>query len=374
MKKLQCSIIALALFLSCTGQAAAENVLRWASAGGALTWDPHGTTDAATSTWWQQVYETPFSLAPDLKFENRLFIRERIVDALTWEFELRQGVRFHDGTPLTAEDVIFSIERQRESSDQRHNVSIVATADAIAADRLRVQTATRDMLLPTQLRRVSVMSKAWAEQYGAAEPRSHRDAEQTYARWHANGTGPFVLERADESGSIRLARNPDWWGWREHSGNIDRIEFTLVADPQHRLEMLLAGEIDLLTDPPFDAIEQIRKTPGLKLVQELELRTIFLGFDHEIPELRSSDIKGRNPFRDKRVRQAVYQAIDVEAIRRDVMRGLTASGPGQAEGVGSNRGLATTLTCSSMRRGCDRPKSRSAPGSCATGAEGSVRS
>jgi peptide/nickel transport system substrate-binding protein len=119
-----------------------------------------------------------------------------------------------------------------------------------------------------------------------------------------------------------MRRNPDWWGYADYPVNIARLEYTPMADPQQRLEMLLGGKLDLLTDPPFDALDQIRNTPGLKLVQTLEPRPIFLGMDQGSPELRSSELKGQNPFKDRRVRQALYQAIDIEAIHRDVMRGL----------------------------------------------------
>jgi peptide/nickel transport system substrate-binding protein len=119
-----------------------------------------------------------------------------------------------------------------------------------------------------------------------------------------------------------MVRNPDWWGFELYPHNVDRIEYTPIADPDARLAALLRGDLDLLTNPPFSALDRIETTPGLKLAQALGLRTIWLGLDLSRAELRSSNVKGRNPFSDKRVRQAIYQAIDIEAIRLDIMRGL----------------------------------------------------
>jgi peptide/nickel transport system substrate-binding protein len=131
-----------------------------------------------------------------------------------------------------------------------------------------------------------------------------------------------MLEEFEPSGRIVMRRNPAWWGAADYPLNIDRLEYTPMADPQQRLEALLGGELDLLTDPPFDALDRIQAAPGLKLAQAMEPRMIFLGMDQGSPELRSSEVKSKNPFKDKRVRQALYQAIDVEAIRQDVMRNL----------------------------------------------------
>jgi peptide/nickel transport system substrate-binding protein len=116
-------------------------------------------------------------------------------------------------------------------------------------------------------------------------------------------------------------RNADWWGLAKDAHNIDRVEFTAVADPARRVAALLAGEIDFLHDPPFAELDQLASAPGVRLEQTMEFRTIFFGLNQGSPELRSSNVKGRNPFADLRVRQAVYQAIDIDAIRNDIMRG-----------------------------------------------------
>jgi peptide/nickel transport system substrate-binding protein len=167
------------------------------------------------------------------------------------------------------------------------------------------------------------MSKVWAEKHGVTRAADFDTGEETYATRHANGTGPLILEEFEPGGRVVTRRSPNWWGHELFPTNIDRIEFTPIADPEQRLDALLKGGIDLLTAPPLDALDRIKGTPGLKLGQTTQLRSVWLSVDQASPELRSSDIKGRNPFKDKRVRQAMYQAIDIEAIRDNVMQGLS---------------------------------------------------
>ena len=239
---------------------------------------------------------------------------------MTWEFELRQGVRFHDGAPFTAEDVVFSIERGR-SEQYAGYFADISDVRGIDAHTVRITTRAPDALLPDRLRKLFIMSKAWAEQHGVTRAADFKSAEETYATRHANGTGPFILEAFEPGGRVVTRRNPDWWGYEHYPVNIDRIEYTPIAAPEQRLAALLNREVDLLISPPFDTLDQIEGAPDLKLVQTTQLRSIWLGLDQGSPELRSSDVKGRNPFKDDRVRRAMYQAIDIEAIRDKVMQG-----------------------------------------------------
>ena len=188
---------------------------------------------------------------------------------------------------------------------------------------VRIRTAAPSPDLPTRLPHVFIMSRRWAERHGAAAPAPYDDAEVTFAERHANGTGPFRLERFEPGVGSVMTRNPAWWGQGQNPHDIDRIEHVVIADRERGLADLLAGKIDFLHDPPLDQLDRIEAAPGLRLERADEFRTIFLGMDQASPELRSSDVKGGNPFKDRRVRRAVYQAIDVEAIRREVMRGLS---------------------------------------------------
>lgn len=308
------------------GPAAAENVLRWASAGGATTFDPHSFDETRTSAQLAQVYEGLSGLDSSLELVPRLAVGWRLVDPTTWEFELRKDVPFHDGTPFTARDVVFSFTRAKTELSPpvgvAHYIESIAEVRAIGEHSVRVKTAYPDPQLPEEVRYIYIMSERWADDHGARVPANIKDDARNYASLHANGTGAFVLKAFEPGGPAVMVRNPHWWGLERYPHNLDRIEFTPIADPQERLAALLRGDLDLLTDPPFDLLDEIRSRPNLKLAQASQPRTAYLGLEQSHPQLRSSDVRGANPFRDRRVRQAVYQAIDIEAIREEVMQEL----------------------------------------------------
>lgn len=326
MTGLKVTIAALAIGVTAasSGAAAAENVLHWASAGGALTIDPHAYNETPTSAQHRQVYEQLIQLDSNLTQAPALAVAWRLVEPTIWEFELRPNVRFHDGTPFTAADVVFSFERAKTELPVgfASRIESVAAVRAVDEHTVRIETRFPDPQLWEKASDIAIMSEAWAMAHDVQVPVNVSAGEENYASRHANGTGPFILKEFEPNGPVVMVRNPDWWGLERYPHNVDRIEYTPIADPEERLATLRRGDLDLLTDPPFAALDRIKGTPGLKLAQAPELRTIWLGADQGSAELRSSDVKGKNPFKDRRVRRAIYQAIDIEAIRRDVMRGL----------------------------------------------------
>jgi peptide/nickel transport system substrate-binding protein len=298
------------------GPAAAENVVRFTGMdAGAGTLDPHVTTDPDNKGATRQVYEALLDIDSNLAIVPQLATAWEVVDLTNWEFELRPDVRFHDGTPFTAGDVIFSIERARaETSGFRDYVEGIAKVEAIDDHSIRFTTTEPDPSLWLKLAEIAVMSKSWTEEHDTTMPAFG----EGYASRHANGTGPFLVEAFEPRGRYALVRNPDWWGAAEYPHDVDRIVHVPRGEDGN-LVALLAGEIDLLQGPPYTALDQIRGTPDLKLVHRPKLHTMFFGFDQGSSELRSSDIKGRNPFQDKRVRQAIAHALDIEPILRHLM-------------------------------------------------------
>ena len=128
-----------------------------------------------------------------------------------------------------------------------------------------------------------------------------------------------MLEEFEPRGRWVMVRNPAWWGTADYPHNIDRVVHIRKEGDAENVAALLEGEIDLLQAPPYSALDQIRRTPGLKLAYRTKLHTMYFGLDQGSAELRSSNVKGRNPFKDKRVRQAMAHAIDIEPILRDLM-------------------------------------------------------
>ena len=167
------------------------------------------------------------------------------------------------------------------------------------------------------LRVVGIMSARWAREHGVADATPYHRDTGTYARDHAMGTGPFRLEAAAAGGAAVLVRNPDWWGLREWPHPIDRIVWTPVPDGHERAAALLRGEVDFAQDLPPEEVGRLRAAAGVLLTEVPEMRVSYLGFNQGLEEVPGSDVKGRNPFRDRRVREAVYRAIDAgELIAR----------------------------------------------------------
>jgi peptide/nickel transport system substrate-binding protein len=326
MIRFETTIAALAIGIatSLSGSANAENVLRFTSiAGGAATMDPHSLYEAENRVASEQVYEALIDIDSNLAIVPQLALIWKPLNPTTWEFELRPDVTFHDGTTFTAADVLFSIERARaEESDVSVFVDGIARVEAIDDHKVRFTTVGPDPSLWLKLAEVAIMSKTWAEQHGVTRPADYkRTREETHASRHANGTGPFMVKEFEPHGRWVMVRNPAWWGATDPPLKIDRILHIWKDDPEN-VAALLAGEIDLLQAVPYWALDQIRRTPGLKLAHGIKLLTMYFGLNQGSAELRSSNVKGRNPFKDKRVRQAMAYAIDVEPVLRPLMGDL----------------------------------------------------
>ena len=321
--KFSCAF-ALVLGLAFAVPAQAETVLRWSSQGDALTLDPHSQNEGPTVTMSLQMYEALVGRDSSMKKQPALATSWSPTDSNTWQFKLRQGVAFHDGTPFTAADVVFSFQRAAsESSDFKPNTKGIVSVEAVDDYTIDIVLEKPNPLLPDQITNVFIMSKAWAEANNVVTPQDYKQQEETYAIRNANGTGPFKLELREPDIRTVLVRNDGWWGLARDPHNIDRIEFRPISNKATRVAALLSGEIDFLLDPPLQDLKRIEGTSGLKTLRVNQMRTIFLGMDQGVAELRTSNVKGKNPFADLRVRQAMYQAIDIEAIREKVMRGLS---------------------------------------------------
>src|SRR5690606_3918382 len=246
------------------------------------------------------------------------------LDPNTWEFKLREGVTFHNGSAFNADDVVFSIKRaQADTSQMQGYVNTIREVKKIDDYTVHFITDQPNPILLDQLVNIFMMDEDWAKEHGVEAPQNFADKQETYAVRHANGTGAFKLESREPDVKTVLVRNDGWWGNDLYQHNIDKVVWTPIANDATRVAALLSGELDLVTDPPVQDLKQILSNPKLKTDQTSQVRTIFFGFDVSAPELRHSNVKGKNPFADVRVRQAVYHAIDVEAIKRAIMRGMS---------------------------------------------------
>jgi peptide/nickel transport system substrate-binding protein len=241
-----------------------------------------------------------------------------------WTFNLRKGVKFHDGADFTAEDVVFSFNRAKhEASDYKEQAKNVVSVEVIDDHTVKLLTDGPNPILPNQLSDLFIMDSGWAKANNVENPQDFAGKEETFAVRNANGTGPFVLgSRAPDEMTV-LTRNANWWGNDMFPGNVDKIEYRPISNAATRVAALLSGEVDFVLDAPLQDLKRIEAADGLQVKTVAQIRSIFFGMDQGVDELRSSNIKGKNPFKDARVREAFNLAIDKKAIQRVVMEGLS---------------------------------------------------
>ena len=301
--------------------------LRIASAFDPQTMDPHALALLYHTRVSVQIYEGLVNRDEQFRLEPSLALSWQATGPTTWRFKLRPGVLFHDGTPFTADDAVFSIERALAPPSQR-SFQLKGVKGVRKVDDLTIefQLEAPDAVLPEKIWPLAMMSKAWCIKHGVERAQDFNGKQETFAVRNANGTGPFMLERYEPDIRTVLKRNPRWWGQGgdKRNGNVDEVTLVAIRADATRLAALVSGEIDLVLDPPVQDVERLKREPAIKLLQVTDLGQQYLSFDMARDELADSDVKGRNPFKDLRVRRAVYHAINVELITQKVLRGLAA--------------------------------------------------
>lgn len=312
--------IAAGLGLSAT-PASAQQTLRWAFQGNLNTLDPYGINETTTLGLQGNVYEGLTKRDKDLKIVPGLAERwETSADGLTWRFHLRRGVKFHNGNDFNADDVVFSAQRVVANNSQLSSrLSGGPVFSKIDDYTVEVKLKTPNPILHYAWDTWYMMDKEWTEANGAAIPPAPQATTPGFATINANGTGPFRITEHRLGERTVFEKNPNWWGKVEH--NLDRVIFTPITSAPTRVAALLSGEVDVIDPVPLQDVPRINASANARVLEGPEVRTIYLSFDQMRPELTASSVKGKNPFKDVRVRKAFYQAIDIEAIRRQVMRG-----------------------------------------------------
>ncbi|HYC37462.1 MAG TPA: ABC transporter substrate-binding protein [Usitatibacter sp.] len=302
--------------------------LRWSSQGDYLSADPHAQNEGLNNNINDYVFERLTAREKDLSLKPSLALSWETKSPTVWRFNLRRGVKFHDGSPFTADDVVFSIERaQLPSSNFKVFAAPLGRARKVDDFTVEIETAAPSPagVFLENVNSVRIMSKAWCLKHGATKPQDFKTGEETYSSRHANGTGPYRLLRREAEVITQLKKNPAWWGIAEKrfEGNVDEIVYRPIKSDATRMAALISGELELVLDPPLQDINRLKSDKSLKVIEGPENRVIFLVMDQERAELKYSNVKGRNPFKDLRVRQALYHAIDVNAIQRQIMRGMS---------------------------------------------------
>ena len=310
--------------LACLLAPAAAKTLRYASAFDPQSLDPHALALLYQTRVVTQIYEGLVNRGRDFQLEPALAVAWQMTAPTTWRFKLREGVRFHDGAPFTADDAVFSITRALAKTSQRANqMRGITGARKLDATTIEITTAAPDAALPDKLWLVAMMSQVWCEKNNVAQPQDYNGKQETFAVRNTNGTGPFVQVRYETDVKLTLKANPAWWGrgTKVGGGNVDEAVYTVITSDATRLAALASDQVDIVLDPPFQDLPRLKADKALKVASITDIGTQYLALDQHRAELPGSGLAGRNPFKDVRVRRAVMLAIDVELIVKQVLRG-----------------------------------------------------
>ncbi len=322
--KLKLALISAAAMAAIAAAPAVQaKPFKWSSASDIPTLDIHSQNNALGNGVHAAVYDSlVYYNSQTFKPEAQLATSWREISPTQVRFNLRTGVKFSDGTPFTADDVVYSIGRAMTKTS---NYAVYAQG----IDRVvKVNDSTVDFIMKgpnpvllNQLTELRIMSKAWAEKNKSVEPKDIRTKDETFAHRNAMGTGMYMVKEWQPDQKLVLVRNPNYWG--KNDSNVTEIIYTPIKSEATRVAALLSGEVDFVLDPSPQDLGRMRANPNLKVIDGVENRTIFFGMDQFRTELPGSNVKGKNPLKDVKVRMALYQAIDSDSLHRVTMRGLS---------------------------------------------------
>ena len=224
--------LAAASLLAVTTLPAQAKTLRYASQDDPQTVDPHSANLLVTSRVVSQIYEPLVWRDDKWKPIPWLATSWQMVNDKTWRFKLREGVKFHDGATLSADDVVFSTERALSPTSQmRTAIQGIVAAKKIDALTVEFTLAEPNPALLSHLTNFRIMNKAWAEKHGATQPQDFKAKEDTFASRNANGTGAFRLKERQPDVRTILVRHEGWWGKAAgvENGNVTAVVMLLAS-------------------------------------------------------------------------------------------------------------------------------------------------
>jgi peptide/nickel transport system substrate-binding protein len=293
-------LLAMLLAAGCAPPAAEKNELVIAHRGMPLTLMPHTREEVITNSVLMNMFESLAGFDADMKITPLLAVSWENPDDLTWLFKIRPGVRFHDGTPMTADDVVFSLERARThpASALRSNCATISSITRTGDDTVKIVTARPSPILLHKLTNAFVMPRRHLERVGP----------EAFAR-HPVGTGPYRFESATGE-AIRMFAWNDYWGGRP---DFPRLIITRHASPAEAVQMLLDGRADIVSDISPELAREIERNPQQKpMIQHrpgLAIRQLAMDTT-------------RPPFNRRQVREALSLAIDRPRLVERILHGF----------------------------------------------------
>ena len=304
----------LAALALCTAATAQE--LRLGVAAEPTSMDPHFHNLTPNNSMLSHIFEYLVDQDERQRLQPGLAESWKAIDDTTWEFKLRRNVKFHDGTPFTADDVLFSFERAPNVEGSPSSFGIYAkgkTLTKVDDHTVHIKTAAPYPLMPNDVSQIFIISKKHATGAKTTDFNSGKAAV---------GTGPFRYVEYTPGNRIVMQRNESYWGTKPQWA---RVVFRGIKSDPSRVAALLAGDVDLIDEVPATDMERLKKDPKLTIAQTVSNRIIYLHLDHfrdDSPFVKAKDGGAiRNPLRDRRVRTAVSKMIDRDAIVSRVMEG-----------------------------------------------------
>jgi peptide/nickel transport system substrate-binding protein len=309
-----CRLVAAAVFLFAGSVSAQE--LRIGLGAEPTAMDPHYHNLSPNNSLLTHIFESLVDQDERQRLQPGLAESWKAIDDTTWEFKLRRNVKFHDGTPFTADDVIFSFERAPNVEGSPSNFGIYAkgkTFTRVDDHTVHVKTAAPYPLMPNDVSQVFIVSRKHGQ---AAKTPDYNSGKA------AIGTGPYKFVEYTPGNRIVVQRNDEYWGQKPI---WQRVVFRGIKSNPSRVAALLAGDVDMIEQVPAVDMARLKKEPKVAIAQVVSNRIIYLHLDHwrdDSPYVKGKDGgQIKNPLRDVRVRTAISKAIDRDAIVKRVMEG-----------------------------------------------------
>lgn len=321
MRATSTMVLVTTAMLAAPAGAGAET-LRWGAQRDINSLDPYSFGDTFTLAVLNHVYEGL------VRYDTKLGIEPALAeswsvgeDGVTWRFKLRQGVKFHDGSDFTADDVLASLARvSHETSPLKGNLPAYKSSAKIDDHTVDIVVNTTYPLLLNDLTNIYFFDSSWLARNNALLPTDAAKNIEGYPTNNANGTGPFRIESRKPEAKTIFTVNPAWWDKPRH--NVTRIEFQPITSAATRVAALISGEIDFTNVAPLQDLPRLEGTPNVKVLAATELRTLFFAFNLRDRAVDPA-VGSKNPFRDKKVREAMNLAINIDQIQKRTMRGLS---------------------------------------------------
>ncbi|MGE9294817.1 MAG: ABC transporter substrate-binding protein [Puniceicoccales bacterium] len=279
--------------------------------------DPHYYNATPNNNIWNEIFDSLTTLSPNGKVLPDLAVKWEPTGEKTWVFHLREGVTFHDGSPFTAKDVVFTLERAKHVPNSPGGftgyIGMVKSARALDDLTVEITTDRVEPNLPGNLSSLAIVSKAVGE---GATTNDYNSGKA------AIGTGPFKFADFRHDEKVDLVRNDNYWG---AAPEWEKVTYQMIPSPGARTAAVLSGDVDVIEQPNSQDLDRLRADENTEVVEANGLRIIyiFLNQDETNPGLTdaSGNILDPNPLRDQRVRKALSISIDRELLADRLMRG-----------------------------------------------------